>query len=681
MPKNQKSSSCSDDESCECKLGKFAHNIQLQLSDSLGFPVPGTEFWVTLTILIEEPKITIQFPVINFQTGPTSPDAPVPPLVSGGYLYTSDGFLPKKVRPNDLVYRSYLVSSNDGMSAPFSFFQDPSTLPVPISGYLLQITNAGAIVIQAAGTFGNIIPPGPQIMLPTDISYIINPKIKLGKNILIDAGFTDTSQFLNPPNNGNVGFRDSHVNDAFDNILAWSWSSNANIADKTNGTTNVFVAMGKVKKNGTLKVKKPIQLSDLPPGVVIFDTAVAINRANKKNIVVSYGVENNAIASFIVPYRAVSFDGGKTWPVNGPINTQPTGNPSSSGDCRGVSADKFGNIWYCSTNFYDNFGNLQNQPFFAVSNDGVSFTVVYAVPFPPADVGNAIYDYVQFCFGGDGQGNYGLQFVVDYISFMTGDIYPVVGFIPITGLGQFGSVSLARLTSLLNVNQIADITASNDGRVWIYGFPNTFDAYSYIQSNGILFKSPGPIDQNYAGVWQSIIFNCRGPEYGLSVQDSQPGFIGYIPNSVKSILYDDKRQALYALFSAQFPDNSQDARIYFIISRDNGQTWSQPIDLETKIKNNRGFQSMALDPVTGNLIFGWYDGSNAPNTTAVQYFGAILTAKELDCLVNNIPLSNPLYAIPLATVASTKVSNNEVRKMIVKKKSENRRIKRPNNIK
>ena len=57
---------------------QFEHKIQLQLSDSLGFPVPGTEFWVTLTIIKEGPKVTIQVPVINFQTGPTSPDDPVP---------------------------------------------------------------------------------------------------------------------------------------------------------------------------------------------------------------------------------------------------------------------------------------------------------------------------------------------------------------------------------------------------------------------------------------------------------------------------------------------------------------------------------------------------------------------------------------------------------------------------
>ena len=106
---------------------------------------------------------------------------------------------------------------------------------------------------------------------------------------------------------------------------------------------------------------------------------------------------------------------------------------------------------------------------------------------------------------------------------------------------------------------------------------------------------------------------------------------------------------MYAIFAGQYPDNSQNARLYFIISRDNGQTWSDPIDIATTDFANRGFQSMAFDPVTGNLVFGWYDGRNDPTFQSIQYFGAILPATQLDALVNRIPLSNPLYVVPPAT--------------------------------
>ena len=351
----------------------FNHNIQLQLHDVYGVPVPDTEFWVTLSVVKEGNKVTIQLPLINFQTGPfaDSPYEPpnnnpfgIPgtyPPFEGGYLYTSDGYLPKHVRPNDIENRSWLAASNNGASLPFTFPQSqvPSTLPVPVAGYILQVTNAGGIVVQAAGTFGNVIPPGPQILLPTTITYIAKSIDKLKANTDISHGSTSTAGFTNS-SAADAGLRDSHVNDAFEGIAAWTWTDNSMFADegssmitdKTNGTLNVMVAIGKIKRDGTLKVRKPVQLTDFPPETLGWDTAVAINRTNRKNIVVSYGVIDE-IAGTSLSCRAVSFDGGKTWPDrfdgttpvtnNGPTNIQPTGaSPGGFGDNRGVS---FRSIW------------------------------------------------------------------------------------------------------------------------------------------------------------------------------------------------------------------------------------------------------------------------------------------------------------------------------------------------
>ena len=271
-----------------------------------------------------------------------------------------------------------LVASNNGMSEAFSFAQDPNSLPKPLVGYILTISTLGAITIQGSGAFMNLIPLGAQILLPTDISYILSPKSILKNNYIIDTGFTNTTKFTNPFSDDDA-IRDSHVSDAFDNVVALTWTGNGNIADKTNGILNVFVAIGKVKKNGRLKMEPPIQLSDVVPGFMAWDTAVAINRKDKKNIVVSYGVINNAEGILPVPtstqsftYRAVSFDGGKTWPVNGPTNIQPTGFQvpgiaGGFGDNRGVASDKFGNIWYLTTNHYDNSGININQPTFWIS--------------------------------------------------------------------------------------------------------------------------------------------------------------------------------------------------------------------------------------------------------------------------------------------------------------------------
>ena len=58
--------------------------------------------------------------------------------------------------------------------------------------------------------------------MPADITYIVKPKVTLCKNYIIDPGFTNTTQF---PLYGPAldGVRDSHVNDAYDGVVAWAW--------------------------------------------------------------------------------------------------------------------------------------------------------------------------------------------------------------------------------------------------------------------------------------------------------------------------------------------------------------------------------------------------------------------------------------------------------------------------
>ena len=113
--------------------------------------------------------------------------------------------------------------------------------------------------------------------------------------------------------------------------------------------------------------------------------------------------------------------------------------------------------------------------------------------------------------------------MVDYLICYWTDIYPAVGFIPITGLGIYGiDSSFAQLTSLLNVNIIANITASSDGRVWMQGFAYA-QISSYIQEAGIIFKSPGAIDAELCWAMAIYYWNAIGLEWDISLQDSQPG--------------------------------------------------------------------------------------------------------------------------------------------------------------
>ncbi len=195
---------------------------------------------------------------------------------------------------------------------------------------------------------------------------------------------------------------------------------------------------------------------------------------------------------------------------------------------------------------------------------GVTFTLVYTSP-------NGIYDFPQYCFGGlgDGSNTYGLWFTADFIPDV--DSKPAIGFIPkySAGLENIGAGTTVILDAFNNVHDLPSITASEDGRVWI-------QSYDLFPATGIcpfitLFKSPGEIDSNYAGPWDLAMVNAF-PFVGLQTEISQP-VKGYF-NTVQANIYDDKRKALYSLIINNFPDASQNMRLYFIISRDNEMTWS-----------------------------------------------------------------------------------------------------------
>jgi hypothetical protein len=211
------------------KVEEFEHSTTLQLYDAYGVPVPNTSFIVKLLIRKEDNFITIQLPAINFQTGPLSgnpiEEPYLPPIINGGYLYTSDGFLPCELRPNDIITRSFFAPSNNGANLAFSYTDTPAQLPTPIAGYLLQITNAGGLVIQGVGTLGNIIPPGQQNVLPTTLSYLVKPELKVKKNTAISSPFTNTTKFAGPNSAFylNIGLRDTTFFDAFDGIVVMAW--------------------------------------------------------------------------------------------------------------------------------------------------------------------------------------------------------------------------------------------------------------------------------------------------------------------------------------------------------------------------------------------------------------------------------------------------------------------------
>lgn len=296
---------------------EFDHDIQLQLADSAGFLVENTQFIVRLKIVKTGSQVSIQLPTINFQTGQRSSQNFNDFLViPGGFIYTTGKFLPSCLCPSSLVRTSYSAPSNNGVNSAYSLNQYPNGFPVPIAGYIIELSPSGQISISAEGTFKNIIPVGNQIVLPTNLVYTVTPKFKLAKNSLISPGTANVTQF--PPGPASDNFRDTHVNDAYDKIVAWTWTDNSTVLDKSNGVLNAWVAIGAIRSNGEIKVNSITQLTSLARGFMAWDTAVAINRTNLQNIVVSYGLitYDTTLQSpiSITPYIVISNDGVKPGP-------------------------------------------------------------------------------------------------------------------------------------------------------------------------------------------------------------------------------------------------------------------------------------------------------------------------------------------------------------------------------
>jgi hypothetical protein len=573
------------------RVKPISHTFQLQLYNCNGVPVPDSHFPVTLTIIKDGARVTIQLPSIDFITSGSAAVSCDAPLIfpGSGYLSTSEGFLPEELRPTDQVHRSILVSNGS-------------------TGYILSVTQAGGLVIQGAGEAGNLIGPGTHTLPSADLSYILQPRIKLRHNRQISREATTVTQLIDPfdPLTASVA--------AVDGVSLFAWADNSNNKDKVINSTDLMVAVGRVHKKRGLELTVPLQLSHLTINQQIVETAASINLTDNMNMVVSYGVVDRTVSPpTAISYRAVSFDGGKTWPVNGPVTLAGLADQKFT-YYPGVASDKYGNIWLMK--------QTETEMAVAVSTDGgVNFKPVFSLPVEPSQS----YRDPKCCFGADGLGHYGLYYAATAEDINLNS-FPVVGFIPINGLDSFGTPAETLLLSEFANNLTHPVpTASNEGHLWLFGKSGSFGGGFSLYST--LYKSLDPHEPSYAGPWNFATVNQLDAKRRNWLESH-------------TALYDNRLKALYRCV--------QNGRITFAISRDNGQTSSHPIVINNSNVGNRGLQSMALDPIRGDLYFGWYDGRNDPSFTSLHYYGAVIPAQVLKKMTKAIPLSNPQYTLPAA---------------------------------
>ena len=152
-----------------------------------------------------------------------------------------------------------------------------------------------------------------------------------------------------------------------------------------------------------------------------------------------------------------------------------------------------------------------------------------------------------------------------------GNIAPVIGFIPTTGLGQYGTGNHIQLQNSDNLVYLADITASSSGNLF-------FNSIIYNFGPNLLFsKAPGALVESLV----------TGP---YTISD-------------------------------------------MVISLDQGITWSNKISIASTNINNRGFTSAVLNSYNNSLVIGWYDSRNDLNGISTEYYGAYISPSMLDSLV------------------------------------------------
>lgn len=603
-----------------------------------------TPFKTTITIKEDHGMVFVSIPPLNFtlpdehlalapEQIPNRPPVPPIPLPAGGYLTLVDGFIPKHLSPNDSV----------GFVTTVDSINSSTLVPQPLD---IRITKDGNIIFSFLG-LNPVLEVGPFNTFGITISY---PKPHFNKaptNFVLSKRETTVfdlpSCFQGRPLFGQLG--DTYTGTMFNGIFGAYWTNDS----KSNSNyLSSHTRMGKVEREGDrLEVKlqsKPVLAVSGPLNAAYFvQGGIAINPTNPRNVVfnsLGIGCESGPSVNIFQLWRGVSNDGGNSWSNVGRIDGV-NGIPYTRSDNNAIF-DRFGNYWLTTATYNPPAQAPSDDPVglaILVSSDGgQSFQVAYSVdPTTLSEPGVAL-DFNQLAFGGDGNGGWALYFSADLFPINIPAVIPVIGYIPVTGLGSFGTPQITFLYSLANLAIIPRITASEEGDIFLAfnGFAGTGASFS---SSIVLHKTGGInnlVDGSFAGPYLNAF-----TDLGLLIQAS-PGIgsiytsynsqnvRGNITPPVRGLAYDERAKILYQLHLSCDPIYSQNQSLYLIASKNGGQTWSKPFAVKDFPKGNASNANLTIDPVTRDLFVTWYDSRNdQPNNRVLEFFGAIVSKRNL----------------------------------------------------
>ena len=330
------------------------------------------------------------------------------------------------------------------------------------------------------------------------------------------------------------------------------------------------------------------------------ETTVAVNPTNPNNIVV---VSNFQSADALM--ESVSFDGGGTWSSR-MIADGSDGLGLACCDPSG-SFDQYGNYFLV----YLDLRAKKVQA--AYSTDGGT-TMHYLAALDHADNSNPQANGKKLGAGADqpslATGPGGTWFVYKMFS-QGGQLLQVRG-LPVSGLGQFGTLSSSQPVPGSKYGSFGDIAVGQNGQV-----------LTTYQDN---IPTQGP-----STIWANLDLDGFGPAgFGPAriATTTNVGGFDYIPPQARrsvdaeaGLAYDRSggphRGRVYLVYTDEQPNESNNTDIWVRYSDNDAVSWSSPVRVNDDAGTNSQFNPhIAIDQVTGFIAVGFHDSRNDLGTGA-----------------------------------------------------------------
>jgi hypothetical protein len=311
-------------------------------------------------------------------------------------------------------------------------------------------------------------------------------------------------------------------------------------------------------------------------------------------------------------FEGVSFNGGKTW------TRQIIGTGGSLGQIccdQQLAWDRFGNLWM--TYLVNTNGNV----LVAVSTDGgLTFSkVAEIVPTTPtgskapsgatprrlrspSNNPSILGDQPSISAGPD-------SVWISYTSFPS-TVVQAFG-ASVTGLGAFGSFSTAESVPTSNGRgDFGDTAVGPDGQVMVTYQSQTngqggTDIFTAVDANGLApggFSDPRLLARSAVGGFDKI------PAQPDRTIDAEANLAWDRSGGARN-------GRVYAVWTQESPNESDNTDIMLQYSDDNGITWTAPVRLnDDHTANSQFMPAIAVDQSTGDVAVSWYDCRNDPGT-------------------------------------------------------------------